>query len=43
MCCHFSQKFIGYRDGKVWYSDTTSKKDQMLHKPYRPSYRQKDF
>lgn len=23
---YFSQKFIGYRDGKVWYSDTTSKK-----------------
>ena len=23
---YFSQKFIGYRDGKVWYSDKTSKK-----------------
>lgn len=23
---YFSQKFIGYRDGKVWYSDVTSKK-----------------
>ena len=23
---YFSQKFIGYRDGKVWYSDTTNKK-----------------
>ena len=23
---YFTQKFIGYRDGKVWYSDETSKK-----------------
>lgn len=23
---YFSQKFIGYRDGKVWYSDKTGKK-----------------
>lgn len=23
---YFSQKFIGYKDGKVWYSDVTSKK-----------------
>lgn len=23
---YFTQKFIGYRDGKVWYSDLTSKK-----------------
>lgn len=23
---YFCQKFIGYRDGKVWYSDKTSKK-----------------
>lgn len=23
---YFSQKFIGYKDGKVWYSDITSKK-----------------
>lgn len=27
---YFSQKFIGYRDGKVWYSDKTGKKIRCI-------------